>query len=29
MEAKGSLNGTSPKSLSLDPVGYRDEELAI
>lgn len=24
-----SLNGTSPKSLSLDPGGYRDEELVI
>ena len=23
------LNGTSPKSLSLDPVGYRDKELVI
>lgn len=29
MEAKGPLNGTSPKSLSLDPGGYRDEKLVI
>ena len=29
MEAKRPLNGTSPKSLSLDSGGYRDEELVI
>ena len=29
MEAKGLLNGTSQKSLSLDSGGYRDEELVI
>ena len=29
METKRHLNGTSPKSLSLDPGGYRDEKLVI
>ncbi len=29
MEAERPLNGTSTKSLSLDPGGYRDEKLVI